>query len=205
MKMLNQTQIILLKGRIDTLSSYTSSNITKSKYEEMIALSLEIANKFDEIYENKETSSYIEKKIDCSCKNRNKMLGIIDFFNRHMQIIENKFEIYKSSSADSSNDKKICKLDVLKLQLELSKQKGFYLMFKEKSKIMVQEDMLIVFAHVVQELNKKRDFVVNIMHLLKGLKDFSHLDYVTNMEEQIIASCYSLLYEELLNISLLCE
>ncbi|MBQ9097507.1 MAG: hypothetical protein IJY55_03840 [Clostridia bacterium] len=171
----------------------------------MIALSLEIANKFDEIYENKETSSYIEKKIDCSCKNRNKMLGIIDFFNRHMQIIENKFEIYKSSSADSSNDKKICKLDVLKLQLELSKQKGFYLMFKEKSKIVVQEDLLIVFAQVVQELNKKRDFVVNVMHLLKGLKEFSQLDYVTNMEEQIIASCYSLLYEELLNISLICE
>lgn len=93
------------------------------------------------------------------------------------------------------------RLEALKLQLELSVQKGFYLMQTSKTKVKAQEDILVIAAQIIQEISYETDLVRQIVLRFQGLRECENLSCVTDKEEAVIAECYVLLLESLLNLN----
>lgn len=112
-----------------------------------------------------------------------------------------KDELLYSYENKGFRNASIERLEALKLQLELSTQKGFYLMQSNKNKVKAQEDILIIAAQIIQELSYETDLVKQIITKFQGLREYENISYVTESEEATIASCYVLLLESLLNLN----
>lgn len=112
-----------------------------------------------------------------------------------------KNELLYSFEDKGFRNSSIERLEALKLQLQLATQKGFYLLQKEKSKVKAQEDILIIAAQIIQELAYEDSLVQQVISKFQSIKDYETVSYVTDTEEQVIESCYVLLFEKLLDLN----
>lgn len=112
-----------------------------------------------------------------------------------------KDEMFYSYESKGFRNASIERLEALKLQMELSTQKGFYLMQTNKAKVKAQEDILVIAAQIIQELSYETDLVKQVILKFQELKEFEGVSCVTDKEEAVIASCYVLLLDSLLNLN----
>lgn len=112
-----------------------------------------------------------------------------------------KDELLYSYENKGFKNASIERLEALKLQLELASQRGFYLVQTDKKKVKAQEEILIIAAQIIQELSYETSLVQQIITKFHGLKEFEDYPYVTDIEESVIASCYVLLFESLLDLN----
>ena len=125
-------------------------------------------------------------------------------FLQHQTEKENpplKKKLFYSYESKGFRNASIERLEALKLQLELSTQKGFYLMQASKAKVKAQEDILIIAAQIIQELSYETELVKQVILKFQGLKEFENIPCVTEKEEAVIAECYVLLLDSLLNLN----
>lgn len=200
MKTLSLRDITYLKGKIADLEVQLQSNMNSQRFESFILTATLVACEIDKLDPDSALEQFVNNKNILQSRKRNRAYQILNVLKNHVEDIEKSFRIENSNRSCRSN---ICveRLDVLKLQLDLAKQKGFYLMYQNKEKVSIQEDVLIVTAHIIQELGCTEDLVYQVMKKFKGIKEFKGLDYVTKTEELIIAECYALLFETLIDLN----
>lgn len=198
MKTLSSRDITFLKGKIAELEVQLQSHMNAQRFESFILTATLIAIKIDELNPDTTLEQYVKDKSVLQSRKRNIAFQIFKVLKNHAEDIENSFLIERSGNCKYNSF--IEKLEIAKLQLDLTKQKGFYLMYQNKEKVAIQEDILTVAAHVIQELSCVDDLVYQIMKKFKGLEEFKDLDYVTKTEELIIAECYLLLFKTLIDL-----
>ncbi len=193
-------ELIAIESKICELQAITTNYITKKIYEELVVLCFEIARLFDNVLQNNESTAYVQMRIDKKGSNRKRIQSILGYFERQHSILESKL---KANYPQVVNDETVCslsKIELLKIQMDLVKQQGFYLMFKDKTKVNVQADILIVAGNMVQEISGNKILLKAILEKLNGLKAYTDYDYVTETEENIISYCFDLIQDELLSL-----
>lgn len=207
MKTLGLKEITFLKEKIAELEMHLQSNMTVARFDTFILTATLIAVEIDKIKPNSTLEKFVNNKELLQSRKRSKAYQILNVLKNNVQDVETTFFIenakkYKENSNGYSHKTVVSveKLEILKLQLDLTKQKGFYLMYQNKVKVAIQEDILTVAAHIIQELGHTKDLVYQVMKKFKGLEEFKDLDYVTKTEELVIAECYTLLFETLIDL-----
>lgn len=206
MKTSGLRDITYLKNKIAELDVCLQSRITSQNFESFILTATLVACKIDALKPNSALEQYVSNKNFLQSRKRNRAIQIFKVLKNSVEDIETSFLIEETKkNQEVGNDccksnKGIEKLDLLKLQLDLAKQKGFYLMYHNKEKVAIQEEILTVAAHVVQELGCVDDLVYHVMKKFKTLEDFKDLDYVTTTEELIISECYTVLFKTLIDL-----
>ena len=87
------------------------------------------------------------------------------------------------------------------MQLDLAKQRGFYKLSADKSKVKSQEDILIIAAQIVQELSYETTIVPRVISKFQSIKEYENLPEVTDIEEAVIEECYQIVFECLLDLN----
>lgn len=209
MKTLSSKEIIFLKGKLYELELFLQNRLTARKFEQFIETAQLVACKIDIYNPDFSLEWYIQDRLSTSIVNKIKAQQIYKKISDGLKALEACFE---TDALKENNEKPeigckeynffdLVKLEILKLQLDLAKQKGFYLMLQNKEKVAIQEDILIVAAHVIQELGYTKDLVFRIMKKFRSLEEYKDLEYVTKTEELVITECYSLLFETLIDLS----
>lgn len=207
MKTLSSKDISYLKSKIAELEVFFQSNITAERFENFILTATLVACMIDELKPNSTLEQFVNNKDLLKSRKRNRAIQILKVLKNNVESLEASFLIEnlknkeRPDEAISKSDTFIEKLEILKLQFDLTKQKGFYLMYHNKEKVSIQEDLLIVAAHIIQELGYSKDLVFQVIKKFKGLDEYKDFDYVTKTEEIVIAECYKLLFETLIDLS----
>lgn len=205
-------QVKALSDELEYLNTALGITVTSKKYEDFSQVAFDIADQLDLLNSTNVIRGQIEEiysKGLVACKKRHYVEKMVDTLSPKVELWVQKAKrenpnidslLYGYESKGFRNAS-IERLEALKLQLNLVEQRGFYALSKEKAKVKLQEDILLMAAELIQELSYQDGLVNLIIDNFKKIEDYAGYDYVTKPEEDTITLCYSVLLNSLIDLN----